>query len=141
MKFRLNGADHQQGGRVYTRGEIIESKADLVAMFGKKFERVHEEPTAPVVVPAALPPLAPQAAIDAATDAGAAGIAAPPAGAVPSPLGDDVTAEFANAADKGLLVFKKGKNFLVAKATAPAEAICDEPLNKTEAKAFIAEHE
>lgn len=45
-KFKIKEGTHIQGGRTYTKGQVVESPLDLTTLFKEKFERV-TEPTPP----------------------------------------------------------------------------------------------
>ena len=46
MKFRLLRGDHQHGGKMYKKNDIIESDIELDTVFGaNKFQRLHIAPT------------------------------------------------------------------------------------------------
>ena len=41
--FKLVGGGHDQDGKRYKRGDIIETEIDLFAKFGKKFQLMHDD--------------------------------------------------------------------------------------------------
>ena len=51
-KFKVAEGNHVQGGKVYTKGDVVESDLDLIKLFPQKFLLVQEQkaPAAPKVV-------------------------------------------------------------------------------------------
>lgn len=147
MLFRLLGNDHNEGGRTFEKGAIIDSPYNLVKMFPLKFERAlpHERPTPlPKAVGVREPRLADgeQAEAPVSTrndDSGEnpAGLGAEAAAAV---VADDVTMNYPTAQQHGLHVFMapNKKDFFVTGED--NNALNEKPLAKNRVKIFITEY-
>jgi len=97
MKFRLveGAAEHVEGGVVYKAGDVIESALPLDELFVGKFVRLEEK----------------------------AYVQNDPVEVVASPLGEDVTQDFPEAAKAGLRVFQRGRWYSLADSDAPDREI------------------
>ncbi len=126
MLFRLKGGSHAQDGKVYKKGDVIETDRNLCAMFRNKFERVYEQELKDTGTELKKPNIPPP-------------VQSPPAGKgdgeaaklTPEPLpevspdadesekdvksehGDNVTAAFPAAEKIGLSVFEKSNWYVV----------------------------
>lgn len=127
MKFRLTGGSHVAGDRSYKKGDVIESDKDLVKIFVNKFERLHDEDT----------PVSKGTQIDVPGQAPRPAEAEEEAAEVEG-LGVDVSAEFPEAAEADVLVFKAGKLYTVADADEPTKALnVDALTSKKAVKEYI----
>lgn len=164
-KYRVVDGNHVQPDengedRIYKKGQICESEHDLEYLFPNSFVRVRES------APVADAPILKAAAADTETqarkdvkarrgrvqeenleleddstyDAEASHPKSKKAEPVKSKLGQDVTGEFEVAKEENLLVFKKGKAFLVADKSKPDKAINPEPMTRKEVTAWIDAH-
>lgn len=134
MKFKVLVGKAQHGGKLYRKGDVIDVDFDLVAKHGKgKFERIHEEEG--FAAPQASPRQKAQKA--AATEADSDDTAA----ATESTLGEDVTADFPEAAKQGLKVFRSGAWYHVATEDDPNTAVNEKALHKADVAKFVREFE
>lgn len=120
MRFKILAGGHVDGGIVKGKDQIVESDSDLDKLFPGCYERVGDEvripnpPAAKAVK--AKEPEAEEDAID---------------------LGKDVTKTFADAAEKGLKVFKRGMQYFVYEADDMEEPINPQPLDKPQVSKFL----
>ncbi len=56
MKFRVMSGTHYEGGKRYTKGQVVSSLEDLVKLFVNKFEKVAEATEASVGSSSPPPP-------------------------------------------------------------------------------------
>ena len=131
MLWKLVGGRHKEGGKLYQKGDLIETARDLGTQFPNKFERLPDPTPAAVAAhaPVALPAAAPAPVVPPTPPA-------PPAAPV-KPLGADVTADWPAAAKPGLLVFQEGKTYHVTDVDNPTTALNPEPLSKKEVGPFL----
>ena len=128
MKYRVIEGSHDQYGKIYSKGDVLDVDMDLIAMFPNKFEKASKE------VPITKAPAAP-------TDI----IPMVPQKNPPAPLqkeektnrGKDVTEKFPDAVDMDFKVFIKNRKHYVYDVDDMAKPINSEPLKKGEVKAFI----
>lgn len=127
-KNKGGGHTYKRGGKIQTvkPGETFESEHDLCRLFPGKFQLLGDDDTAepaPTKEPAAPTTKGPE-----------------PKPVVDGP-GDDVTAEFAGAAEAGLQVFRKdGKwNVYDGDPNEPADRVNPEPLRKKDVPALLIE--
>lgn len=113
--FEVVAGTHYEGQKAYKQGERFESTADMTTIFPGKFRCVGTVE-------------APKAVESGSSDGSA----------VESPLGEDVTSDFPDAEKAKLLVFKKGKQYSVAKAKKPTVALQEGTLKLKEVEPFIA---
>lgn len=130
MKFELLSSRHSNSRGNFVKGDIVESPFDLTVTFANKFKRrLDLEQGAPVSAPVSTPK---KGVI--ASDSPAQPASQPtetPAQPVESPLGADVTAEFADAVDADFKVFKDAKGkFFVTESDDVNTALNAKPLNK-----------
>lgn len=122
----------------FERGKdtIVESDKPLDAMFVNCFEPLDD---APAFVPGAAPPIQ----LDDAGEVVGRADEPAPEDEIPVPeagedLGDDVTEDFDGAEEADLKVFKKGRQYHVAGADRPGEALNDEEFTtKGQVKDFL----
>jgi len=57
-KYRVKEGNHVEGGRTYTKGQIVDSPVDLAELFKGKFEKVSDPEPAPTSTAAPAPPAA-----------------------------------------------------------------------------------
>ena len=100
--FRVIGGSHEQYGREYKKGEIVESSEDLTKVFRNKFVRVDDETN-----------VSRGTSVEEAARRGFADVQPAPLPA-PKPIqakaaGKDVTARFDKAVEQDLKVFRVGK--------------------------------
>jgi hypothetical protein len=127
MRFQLvSAASHVEGNRTYGKGDIVKSDKDLVVMFPNRFRRVPDEEAVQALT---TPPPAPEAQE----------APLPPADPPAPTLGMDKTVEFDGAEKAGVLVFKHGQKFNIAKRSAPTVPVNVDKLSKAEAMEFIKE--
>jgi hypothetical protein len=97
-RFEVIGGSHEQYGREYKKGDIVESSEDLTKVFRNKFRRVDDESRmsrgtqteGPLVMDVPPPP--------------------PPTKVAPPKVeGKDVTSRFEKAVEQDLRVFRVGK--------------------------------
>jgi hypothetical protein len=147
-KLKEKCGAHEEGGKTYAPGDIVESPVDLAATFPHKFERasaiqpvdatadvplqVREVLAPPTDGPATSPVVDADSPADDtdAADGPATGPAAPagPAdasvlAAIKSKLGSNVTAEFSTAVANGYLVLRRGTKYRVADSAEPDNAL------------------
>ena len=114
--FKVLSGSHVEGKRTYEAGETVESPNELDKIFVNKFARVSDDDSLP----------------EDDEDEAAEG----------DSLGDDVTADFPEAEDAGVLVFKgEDGGWYVAWEDDPDEALNEKKLKKKEVSDFIAELE
>lgn len=125
MRFRILSGAHEQNGKLYHRGDVVESPYDLVALFVNKFERLPDAP-APAPVPSPTPaPSAVAKAVSRSTEPlspATQGQSTPPAGKPaetsknttaedvekdPVPEGKEVTNSFRKAREQDYRVWKR----------------------------------
>jgi len=117
MRFKLIGGNHQQDGKTYKTGDIVESKHDLAKAFKGQFERIYEQESAKSAQ--SSPPLSEGRGKNGSTSSppspnGEGGAGAGGDGSKPSEFGDDVTEQFPDAVKAELKVYAtKGGWFTV----------------------------
>lgn len=110
QQFVLTGGGHRESdGTSYTRGEVVESDRDLVALFPNKFAPVGTS----------------EAAVAQARAKEKAGVKEE----ADDKAGDDITKDFAKADACGVVVRRDGRKYQVYDAT-DGELLNDEPLTK-----------
>ena len=127
MKYIVQNAEFSdEAGKVYKKGEAVESELPLMTMFPNSFKTVEQ-------VQAEVPPAAnkkKEKKEEKKEDDEAAA----------ESLGKDVTESFEDASENGLLVFKKGRRYFVADPSEPTEALNEDELKKKkDVSTFIAE--
>lgn len=156
FKFRLTGGayvgrDAEGKSTSYKKGAIVESDNRLDKTFPLKFKLIGADPDKPDEQPKRKRgPLPPEAFDDedfddAPSTEGKEGGADMGAGdddgsASPSPLGEDVTAEFDKASKAGVRVFKSGSKYFVAATDEPAKALTKAGLTKRDATKYVADY-
>lgn len=111
MRYELLGGMHEEGGKVYNRGDVFDSKHDLAEIFPNKFKQVpgvvEAVPAPPIPVAKKKSPVKtkPEAKKDVVPEKDAGDDLAP-APEAPAPEGEDVTESFSDAEEAGMLVFK-----------------------------------
>lgn len=136
----LAGKHGDAKGRVYHKGDLVESAKDLVKAFRGKF-RLVEPPKVPakpaVPVPVAVPTLEPAVEPEDAPSV-VESVTKEANGQEESvrKLGMDVSEDFPTAAAKGVCVFQKGVKFYVSRDG--VEALNPKPLKPTDVVRFIA---
>lgn len=98
MKFRLLGGGHNEGGKLFKKGDIVESARNLVKLFENKFERIRKGKRKKAA-PADDDPDDPEEETPPTTPKEA--------------RGKDVSADFPLAVEEGFSVFRKGSWFHV----------------------------
>ena len=93
MQFELIGGSHVQDGKMYKKGDRIETKLNLVSMFGKKFRKLFSEEIAEERI-AAIPTKS-----EVETKAGSEAVKK--LTSEPVILGPDMTVTFYEAKDTG----------------------------------------
>lgn len=136
----LAGKHGDANGRIYHKGDVVESDKDLTKAFKNKF-RLVESPKVPskpaVPVPVAVPTLEPAVEPEAAPSVVEAKTKEVNGQEEPvRKLGMDVTEDFPTAVDKGVGVYQKGVKFYVSRDG--VEALNPKPLKPTEVARFIA---
>lgn len=140
-KFLLLEARHAHPGegtnvgKIFKKGEIVESEHDLVALFPNKFREHNLVPASQAIDAAELAEFrawkdakkAPPAPTEEAPPTEEKGTT-PPKEAVSSTLGEDVTSEFKAAIDAGMLVFKHEDMYFVTETDDPNKALNEKPL-------------
>ncbi len=147
-QFRVLAGVHDEGGKEYTKGQVVPAFRDLCAHFPNKFEEV-------VLTPAAAPSepspsgntptgaKGPETGANGpetgtATGAKPEGTAKTPPASVQSELGEDATGDFDGAIAAELKVFRKGaKKFFVTQPDEVNKALNEDPLAKGEVEPFI----
>lgn len=116
--FRVLSGSHDEGGKIYQKGEEVSSERDLVSMFANKFEAVGDFTPAVVETPDPAPPTKkPVELIETTTDENKIFRTHEPKPSGPSDdskvdldstdHGIDITEEFQSAVDAGLHVYKR----------------------------------
>lgn len=119
--FKVITGVHLERGKEFKAGDTIQSNYDLVALYPGKFTLVAtqvpaEEDEAPAQAEA---PKQPTPVASAST------------------FGADVTAEFPNAVEADLRVYRKVANFFVVDPSNPTVALNDKALKKADVSKFI----
>lgn len=115
MLFRLLAGRHTENKKVYAKDDIIDTKHDLVAMFGdNKFERLTEAGVSAT----------PQLSATKKKKKSKSKLA-------------DVTKDFPDAEVNDFLVFKKGRKFFVAEKDNPDEFLNEEGLSAADVDGFV----
>jgi len=128
MLFKVLRGTHYRDGKVYRKGDTIETSLDLVAMFGKaRFERNFEaeQRTGSVVVnkPDIPPPVdEAETQFDGSDDS--------------IDYGEDVTSEFPTAEKIEVLVFEKLKWYTVVDK-ADGEVLNEKKLRRKDVEPFL----
>ena len=124
MLFKVLAGRHVQDGEVYSKGDIVETKLNLIETFGDlKFQREFElEAAAKAQVQ--TPKKAKDETIEPEEDE-------------TTSLGKDLTVRFSIAKKNGFLVFKKGNKFLVASQDEPTKALNPSGLKRSDVIKFI----
>lgn len=136
MKFRVLGAQHAHGSRVYEVGDVFECDSDLSTIFRNKFEKVGEEAKTALGMPldklalgvSAVPttiPLADSEKIQSKEEKPAT-----------LPGGKDVTTRFPEAVDADYKVFKVGNLFAIYDTDDLSKALASD-LKKADIVPFI----
>ena len=134
MKYRVKTGKHDQFGKVYCKGDVLDTDMDLIAMFPNKFEKVSKETpiTKAPAAPTDITPMVPQKN--------------PPA-PVPSSeeddkdRGKDVTKNFPDAVDMDFKVFIQKHKHYVYDMDNMEKPVNPKPLKKAEVKKFIESQE
>lgn len=140
MLFRLRKGcgNHEQNGRLYKPGDIIETSLDLPSMFkANKFERIrktkgHTGPadTGTVIATKTRPPSSPTAEDVPEEDKN------PRAN---RGYGKDVSSEFSTAKEAAVKVFRKGNWFLVVDKN-DGQVLNEKKLRRKEVEPFIEQY-
>lgn len=109
MLYRLMVGTHKQDGKLYKKGDEIETDVNLISTFRGKFTKVHPS-DADAVVKAAKAPIPEKKKSPPKAESGEFTPTPGSAGAEVS-LGPDMTVTFPDAKDTGLKLHKTGENF------------------------------
>lgn len=139
MRFRMNDkvGGHNEAGRDYQAGDILESSRPLDKIWPHKFVRIDDAKmdSKPFAGEGGSSPILVKEMDDAQ------GEAAPETSSlleVESELGENVTADYPAAADAGLLVLRKGPWHYVAAAETPDAAENEKGLKRDALVEFLA---
>lgn len=154
MRFRVKNGKHHENGVKYGKNDVVESDRPLDKLFVNKFEVLPDEPSTPKAKKAAKvvaegeeveteedPKDATGASIKSTQKEG---VMDRPnkdvdSSALSSELGDNVTTDFPTALDAGVVVFKDGNKYQIAKPDDVETALNEKPLTKKEVNDFIKE--
>jgi len=112
MQYELLGGMHDENKKTYKRGDVFESKHDLIAMFPQKFKKVsgtvEAAPAPPIPAPKKLTPKKDDTQKEDPVTAPEADAGGDPVEAKPSevPEGKDVSGDFPTADKVGMEVYK-----------------------------------
>ena len=141
MLFKVLAGRHTQDNVVYSKGDVVETKLNLIEMFGdnrfkREFELEMEDKKTPIQTPdkvkAGANPTRDESVEDEPDDEDDEDVKDEP-----EPLGDDLTARFSAARSNKLLVFKKGNKFYVTTEDEPGKALNKKALKRSEVVKFI----
>lgn len=137
-RWRLRAGTYADlAGRVWTKGEVIETELDLGTMYLNKFDEVpgakptKGRPLNEVSLPAPVEEKTPEAKPAPAEE--------PKENEAPD-FGQDVTADFSVAVESSLLVFKKGKHYAVTTKEDPTKALAEGLTSKGKVESFVDEY-
>ena len=132
-KLKAKVGSHMENGSLYKAGEVVESDKDLACMFPHKFEVVQAIPQQPhedatlKTTPQPAPAVEDDDRIESTQ--------------LKSLLGSNVTGDFEDALDMGLVVFKKANKYNVAHPDILDESLNTKPLTKLACVKFLANWE
>jgi hypothetical protein len=141
--YKVKAGSHQEGGKIYKAGDVVQSYNDLDHMFPGKFEvlgdRVHSSAPAPVISTGgnvarnSAPQARPVEAEEEPEEANP-----PPLAAKAKPTGRDVTKHFPKAVEEDFRVYKTpAGNYNVYDADNLAKPCNPRPISKAEVDACI----
>jgi len=137
MLFKVKRGTHYRDGKVYKKGDTMESPIDQVAIYGKeRFERDFEaEQKAGIVVIDSKPNIPPPVGVGVDKDGDDAEITSPSL----SEYGKDVTSEFPTAEEMSVTVFEKSKWFTVVDAD-DNEVLNEKKLRRKDVEPFLEQY-
>lgn len=141
MKYEMiEDGTHEQDGKQYGKGDVIESREPLDQLYPQRFKRAGAGAAATVK---AEPPSAGEGHEEGPTGKGPVQSPAqtPAKTQEESTLGEDVTEEFDSAAKAGLKVYRDGRHYKVAEDDAVNTQVDDGELtSKAKVEAFVKDY-
>ena len=146
-KYQLIGGQHEQFGKTYKKGDVIDTPIDLCKLFRGKFQRVITEGGSPVAVQLVQPqgkapasPEKPPAPSTPKEDGAPKTSEKAGSGATKDVRGRNATEHFPQAVDDDFAVFKKNRVYFVYDVDDPDIALNKDGLKKAEVGPFIQKH-
>ena len=119
-KLKEKVGSHNEEGKNYEAGSIVESKKDLVKIFPFKFEKVEPIPSEPKADKPLESPKSKVENVGESIDFSK----------IKSKLGENVTSDYPTAQNAYVIVLKKGIKYVVADPDMPDRALNDKPLTE-----------